>query len=130
MKVIRLILWLSLIGVAIMTTIVSCTMIDKNKDLSQSSDSITWDKAEFYPEYVIQLSESINSVGECCYWMIYDDIDAGFDNEVVSMDEITFRIIKGIIMLKGDNLKAALDKYEPMIYYNFGACVLLLSDKD
>lgn len=121
-------LWLTLIGIAIMTTIVSCTMIDRNKDLSQSSDSITWDKAEFYPEYVVQLSESINSIGECCYWMIYDDIDAGFDNEVVSMDERTFHIIKNIIMLKGDDLKAALDEYEPMIHYNSGACVLLLKD--
>lgn len=127
MKAIRLMLWLTLIGVAIMT-IVSCTMIDRNKDLSQSSDSITWDKAEFYPEYVVQLSESINSIGECCYWMIYDDIDAGFDNEVVSMDERTFHIIKNIIMLKGDDLKAALDVYEPMIHYNSGACVLLLKD--
>lgn len=123
-------LWLTLISVATMTIIVSCTMIDRNKNLSATDKVITWDKAEFYPEYVIQMSESINSVGECCYWMIYDDIDAGFDNEVVSMDEVTFRIIKGIIMLKGDNLKAALDEYEPMIYYNFGACVLLLSDKD
>lgn len=130
MKVIRLTLWLTLISVAIMTAIVSCTIIDRNKNLASTDASITWDKAEFYPEYVVQISESINSKGECCYWIIYDDIDAGFDNEVISMDEETFNIIKSITFLKGEELDKALDEYEPMIHNNNGDYILLLSDKD
>lgn len=128
MKVIRLTLWLTLISVAIMTTIVSCSMT--KKDVSSLEDSITWDMAEFYPDYVLELSESINSKGECCYWIIYDDIDAGFDNEVISMDEETFNIIKSITFLKAEELDKALDEYEPMIHNNNGDYILLLSDKD
>lgn len=120
-------LWLTLIGVTMMSTIVSCT-IDRNKNLASTDASITWDKAEFYPEYVVQISESINSKGEYCYWIIYDDIDAGFDNEVISMDEETFNIIKSITFLKGEELDKALNEYEPMIHYNFGACVLLVNN--
>lgn len=121
-------LWLTLIGVAIMTTIVSCSMNTKNT--SSSEENITWDMAEFYPEYVLELSESINSKGEYCYWLIYDDIDAGFEYEVISMDEETFNIIKSITFLKGEELDKALDEYEPMIHNNNGDYILLLSDKD
>ena len=86
MKAIRLMLWLSLIGVAMMTTIVSCKVQSQQED---KQDSLIWESASFFPYYIITMKESHNSLGESCYWLIYDDLDAGFDNEVVSMDEET-----------------------------------------
>lgn len=127
MKAIRLILWLSLIGVAIMTTIVSCAMVDRNKDLSQVSDITNWDKAEFYPSQIVDMYHATNSKGEACYWLIYDDIDAGFDNEIISMDEVTFHIIKDIWTSDKESQKHLITVYNPMICYNHGTNILMVN---
>ena len=87
------------------------------------------------------MKESHNSLGESCYWLIYDDPDAGFDNEVVSMDEETYHIIHDMwkISMRCNShyanqynayLLRTMEDYEPIIYNNNGTAVLLLSDKD
>ena len=138
MKAIRLILWLSLIGVAIMTTIVSYKVQPQQED---KQDSLIWESASFFPYYIITMKESHNSLGESCYWLIYDDPDAGFDNEVVSMDEETYHIIhdrwKTSMRCNSHcanqynaDLLRMMEDYEPIICNNNGTAVLLLSDKD
>lgn len=138
MKAIRLMLWLSLIGVAMMTTIVSCKVQSQQED---KQDSLVWESASFFPYYIITMKESHNSLGESCYWLIYDDLDAGFDNEVVSMDEETYHIIHDMWktsmrcnsycanQYNADLLRMMKD-YKPIIYNNNGTAVILLSDKD
>ena len=127
-------LWLSLIGVAIMTTIVSCK-VESQHETQQ------WKSASFSPYYIITIKESHNSLGESCYWLIYDDLDAGFDNEVVSMDEETYHIIHDMWKISmrcnshyanqyNADLLRMMKDYEPIIYNNNGTAVLLLSDKD
>lgn len=138
MKAIRLILWLSLIGVAIMTTIVSYKVQPQQED---KQDSLIWESASFFPYYIITMKESHNSLGESCYWLIYDDPDAGFDNEVVSMDEETYHIIHDMWKTSmrcnshcanqyNADLLRMMEDYEPIICNNNGTAVLLLSDKD
>lgn len=133
MKAIRLMLWLSLTGVAMMTTIVSCKVQSQQED---RQDSLVWESASFFPYYIITMKESHNSLGESCYWLIYDDLDAGFDNEVVSMDEETYHIIHDMWKTSMRcnshyaDLLRMMEDYEPIICNNNGTAVLLLSDKD
>lgn len=135
-------LWLSLIGVTMMTTIVSCK-VQSQHDTQQEDkqDSLVWKSASFFPYYIITMKESHNSLGESCYWLIYDDLDAGFNNEIVSMDEETYHIIHDMWrtsmrcnsycanQYNAELLKMMKD-YKPVIYNNNGTAVLLLSDKD
>lgn len=143
MKAIRLMLWLSLIGVTMMTTIVSCKVQSQHEtQLEDKQDSLVWESASFFPYYIITMKESHNSLGESCYWLIYDDLDAGFDNEVVSMDEETYHIIHDMWrtfmrynkytndLLRMPDLLRMMEDYEPIIYNNNGTAVILLSDKD
>lgn len=142
MKAIRLMLWLSLIGVAMMTTIVSCKVESQHETQQEDKqDNLVWESASFFPYYIITMKESHNSLGESCYWLIYDDLDAGFDNEVVSMDEETYHIIHDMWKTSmrcnshyanqyNADLLRMMEDYEPIIYNNNGTAVLLLSDKD
>lgn len=141
MKAIRLMLWLSLIGIAMMTTIVSCKVQQHETQQEDKQDSLIWESASFFPYYIITMKESHNSLGESCYWLIYDDLDAGFDNEVVSMDEETYHIIHDMWKTSmrcnshyanqyNAYLLRMMEDYEPIIYNNNGTAVLLLSDKD
>ena len=142
MKAIRLMLWLSLIGVAMMTTIVSCK-VESQHDTQQEDkqDSLIWESTSFFPYYIITMKESHNSLGESSYWLIYDDHDAGFDNEVVSMDEETYHIIHDMWKTSmrcnshcanqyNADLLRTMEDYEPIIYSNNGTAVLLLNGKD
>lgn len=142
MKAIRLMLWLSLIGVAMMTTIVSCKVQSQHETQQEDKqDSLVWESASFFPYYIITMKESHNSLGESCYWLIYDDLDAGFDNEIVSMDEETYHIIHDMWKTSmrcnsycanqyNADLLRMMEDYEPIIYNNNGTAVILLSDKD
>lgn len=142
MKAIRLMLWLSLIGVTMMTTIVSCKVQSQHETQQEDKqDSLVWESASFFPYYIITMKESHNSLGESCYWLIYDDLDAGFDNEVVSMDEETYHIIHDMWKTSmrcnsycanqyNADLLRMIEYYEPIIYNNNGTAVILLSDKD
>lgn len=142
MKAIRLMLWLSLIGIAMMTTIVSCKVQSQHETQQEDKqDSLVWESASFFPYYIITMKESHNSLGESCYWLIYDDLDAGFDNEVVSMDEETYHIIHDMWKTSmrcnsycanqyNADLLRMMEDHEPIIYNNNGTAVLLLSDKD
>lgn len=135
-------LWLSLIGVAMMTTIVSCKVESQHETQQEDKqDSLVWESASFFPYYIITMKESHNSLGESCYWLIYDDLDAGFDNEVVSMDEETYHIIHDMWKTSmrcnsycanqyNADLLRMIEYYEPIIYNNNGTAVILLSDKD
>lgn len=134
-------LWLSLISVAIMMTIVSCKVNSKHETQQKTNSDIVWENASFFPYYIITMEKAENSQNETCYWLIYDDIDAGFDHEVVSMDEETYNIIEHMwsISKKCDRycvnqynaeLLQMMEDYEPIIYNHGGTAVLLLSDKD
>lgn len=135
-------LWLTLIGVTMMTTIVSCKVNSKHETQQEDNqDNSAWESASFFPYYIISIEKAENSQNEICYWLIYDDIDAGFDNEIVSMDEQTYDIIKHMwsISKKCDKycvnqynaeLLQMMEDYEPIIYNNEGTAILLLSDKD
>lgn len=135
-------LWLSLIGVTMMTTIVSCKVKSQHDTQQEDKqDSLVWESASFFPYCIITMKESHNSMGESCYWLIYDDLDAGFDNEIVSMDEETYHIIHDMWRTSmrcsshyanqyNADLLRMIEDYEPIIYNNNGAAVLLLSDKD
>ena len=136
-------LWLSLIGVTMMTTIVSCKVQSQHETQQEDKqpDSLVWESASFFPYYIITMKESHNSMGESCYWLIYDDLDAGFDNEVVSMDEETYHIIHDMWKTSmrcnsycanqyNADLLRMMEDHEPIIYNNNGTAVLLLSDKD
>lgn len=142
MKAIRLMLWLSLTGVTMMTTIVSCKVQSQHEtQLEDKQDSLIWESASFFPYYIITMKESHNSHGESCYWLIYDDPDAGFDNEIVSMDEETYHIIHDMwkTSMRCNSycagqynacLLRTMEDYEPIICNNNGTAVILLSDKD
>lgn len=135
-------LWLSLIGVTMMTAIVSCKVQSQHETQQEDKqDSLVWESASFFPYYIITMKESHNSLGESCYWLIYDDLDAGFDNKIVSMDEETYHIIHDMWKTSmrcnsycanqyNTELLKMMEDYEPIIYNNNGTAVLLLSDKD
>lgn len=136
-------LWLSLIGVTMMTTIVSCKVQSQHETQQEDKqpDSLVWESASFFPYYIITMKESHNSLGDSFYWLIYDDLDAGFDNEIVSMDEETYHIIHDMWRTSmrcsshyanqyNADLLRMMEDYEPIIYNNNGTAVLLLSDKD
>lgn len=148
MKAIRLMLWVSLIGVAMMTITVSCAVKTSNKDKiiiandgSLNADNSEWESASFFPYYITSMNEQTNSLGEVCYWMVYDDIDAGFENTIVSMDKETFQVIQEIwkeslmanrycVNEHNASMLRLLDEYQPVIYNNKGTVIILLSDKD
>lgn len=146
MKVIRLMLWMSVIAVTMMTmTVLSCVNKTTNNNDVQVEDSLnvdcTWESASFFPYYISFMTSRENSLGDSCYWMVYNDIDAGFDNAIISMDRETFTIIKEMwdISVKCDHycanqynaqLLKMMDEYDPVIYNDKGTAVLLLSDKD
>lgn len=133
-------LWLSLIGVTMMTTIVSCKVQSQHETQQEDKqDSLVWENASFFPYYIITMKESHNSLGESCYWLIYDDLDAGFDNEIISMDEETYHIIHDMwkTSMKCNShcanqynaeLLKMMEDYEPIIYNNNSTAVLLLND--
>lgn len=135
-------LWLSLIGVAMMTTIVSCKVESQHETQQEDKqDSLVWESTPFFPCYIITMKESRNSLGESCYWLIYNDLNAGFDNEVVSMDEETYHIIHDMWKISmrcnshyanqyNADLLRMMEDYEPIIHNNNGTAVLLLSDED
>lgn len=139
-------LWMTVIAVTMMTiTVLSCTTkatkCDVQNEDSPNVEDATWESASFFPYYITSMTSSENSSGDSCYWMIYDDIDAGFDNKVISMDRETFLIIKEMwdISVKCDHycvnqynaqLLKMMEEYDPVIYNDKGTTVLLLSDKD
>lgn len=136
----------ALISCLLITTVVtmcsSCMDKDvyKEKDLDgtlvPNEDYEGWDYCGFYINNVIDTKMSTTVNGDGVYWMIYDDIDAGFDNEIVSMDEETFTLLLEALDAIQDvepysqEWKEICDEYEFVILYKGKTNILVSVDKD
>lgn len=130
MKAIRFMLLLSFIGIVIMSLVVACK-VKTTKEVLTIDTTITWETASFYPQYIIEMTEAISSIGDTCYWLIYDDLDAGFDNEIISMDKETYLKASQLWTSRyKQEINSLLDEWDLTIYNDNGICVLLSGDKD
>lgn len=77
----------------------------------------TWEYAFFDPDRIIDYNSAESSIGGV-YWVVYDDPDAEWFSQVMSMDKETYEVILSIIKAKNENIKCTIiDTYEPCILY-------------
>lgn len=95
-----------------------------------------WDYCEFYINNVIDTKMSTTADGDEVYWAVYTDLDAEFDNAVISMDEETFTLLLEALDAIQDvepysqEWKEICDKYEFVILYKDKTNILITIDKD
>lgn len=145
---------IKIFGPYLMSALISCLLIAtvvtmcssciynvyKEKDLKgtliPNEDYKGWNYCGFYINNVIDTNMSTTTDGNRVYWMIYDDIDTGFDNEIVSMDEKTFTILLEALDAIQDvepynqRWKEICDEYEFVILYKDKTNTLVYVDKD
>lgn len=96
----------------------------------------SWDYCEFYINNVIDTKMSTTANGDEIYWAIYTDLDAGFDNAVISMGEETFTLLLEALDAIQDvepysqEWKEICDKYEFVILHKDKTNILITIDKD
>lgn len=112
----------------------------KKKDLdgtlvpNESYES--WDYCEFYINNVIDTKMSTTANGDRIYWAIYTDLDAEFDNAVISMGEKTFTLLLEALDAIQDvepysqEWKEICDKYGFVILHKGKTNILMTIDKD
>lgn len=137
----------ALISCLLMATVVTMcsSCIDqrdlyKDKDLDgtlvPNEDYEGWDHCEFYINNVIDTKMSTTADGDGVYWIIYDDIDADFNNAIISMDEETFTLLLEALDAIQDvepysqEWKEICDKYEFVILYKGKTNILVSVDRD
>lgn len=145
-KLKELVIWLIMIIVSCIGTITVCTSCIGEKDLSEKKDlegTLTsndayegWEYCNFYINYVVETKMSIDSDEIKHHWIVYDNIDAGFDNAVISMDEGTFTLLLEAldalqdVELYSQEWKEISDRYEFVILYKDKTNILMAVDKD
>ncbi len=79
---------------------------------------------------------STTADGDEVYWAVYTDLDAEFDNAVISMDEETFTLLLEALDAIQDvepysqEWKEICDEYEFVILYKDKTNILITIDKD
>lgn len=95
-----------------------------------------WDYCGFYINNVIDTKMSTTADGNRVYWAIYTDLDAEFDNAVISMGEETFTLLLEALDAIQDvepysqEWKEICDKYEFVILYRGKTNILVSVDRD
>lgn len=95
-----------------------------------------WDYCEFYINNVIDTKMSTTANGDGVYWAVYTDLDAEFDNAVISMDEKTFTLLLEALDAIQDvepysqEWKEICDKYKFVILHRDKTNILIPIDKD
>lgn len=95
-----------------------------------------WDYCGFYINNVIDTKMSTTADGEGVYWAIYTDLDAEFDNAVISMGEKTFTLLLEALDAIQDvepysqEWKEICDEYEFVILSKGKTNILITIDKD
>ena len=95
-----------------------------------------WDYCGFYINNVIDTKMSTTADGDEVYWAVYTDLDAEFDNAVISMDEETFTLLLEALDAIQDvepysqEWKEICDEYEFVILYKDKTNILITIDKD
>lgn len=95
-----------------------------------------WDYCGFYINNVIDTKMSTTANGDGVYWAIYTDLDAEFDNAVISMDEETFTLLLEALDAIQDaepysqEWKEICDEYEFVILYKDETNILVSVDRD
>lgn len=141
-------------GLYLMSALISCLLIatvvtiysscinsaykkkDLNSTLVPNEGYEDWDYCGFYINNVIDTKVSTTANGDEVYWMIYDDIDAGFDNKIISMDEETFILLLEALDVLQDvepyskKWNEICDEYEFIILYKGNTNILIAIDKD
>lgn len=141
-------------GLYLMSALISCLLIAtvvtmcssceddvyKEKDFDGilvSYDSYErWNYCEFYINNVIDTKMSTTDYGDKIYWAVYTDLDAGFDNAVISMYEKTFTLLLEALDAIQDvepysqEWKEICDEYEFVILHKGEANILINIDKD
>lgn len=135
----------ALISCLLMATVVtmcsSCAdNVYKEKDLDgtlvpdESYES--WNYCEFHINNVIDTKISTTADGDELYWAVYTDLDAGFDNAVISMSKKTFTLLLEALDAIQDvepysqEWKEICDEYEFVILYKGKTNILITVDKD
>lgn len=96
----------------------------------------SWDYCEFYINNVIDTKMSTTADGDEIYWAVYTDLDAEFDNAVISMDKETFTLLLEALDAIQDvepysqEWKEICDEYEFVILYKDKTNILITIDKD
>ena len=141
-------------GLYLMSALISCLLIAtvvtmcsscvdnvyKEKDLDGTlvpdEGYEGWDYCGFYINNVIDTKMSTTANGDGVYWAIYSDLDAEFDNAVISMDEETFTLLLEALDAIQDvepysqEWKEICDEYEFVILYKDRTNMLITIDKD
>lgn len=104
--------------------------------LVPSENYIGWDYCGFYLDNVIETHTSVSANGHSVYWIVYTDLDADFNKEVISMGESTFTLLLEAL----DNIqntipyskewKEICDEYQFTILYKGKTNILITIDKD
>ena len=109
---------------------------DLNGTLIPNESYEDWDYCGFYINNVIDTKMSTTADGNKVYWAIYTDLDAEFDNAVISMGEETFTLLLEALDAIQDvkpysqEWKEICDKYEFVILYKGKTNILITTDKD
>lgn len=96
----------------------------------------SWDYCGFYINNVIDTKISTTADGDEIYWAVYTDLDAEFDNAVISMDKETFTLLLEALDAIQDvepysqEWKEICDEYEFVILYKDKTNILITIDKD
>lgn len=95
-----------------------------------------WYYCEFYINNVIDTKMSTTANGEGIYWAIYTDLNAGFDNAVISMGKETFTLLLEALDAIQDvepyspEWKEICDEYGFVILHKDKTNILVTIDKD
>lgn len=141
-------------GLYLMSALISCLLIAtavtmcsscvdniyKEKDLDDTlvpnEGYESWDYCEFCINNVIDTKMSTTADGDEIYWAVYTDLDAEFDNAVISMGEETFTLLLEALDAIQDvepysqEWKEICDKYKFVILHRDKTNILITMDKD
>lgn len=128
----------------IATVVTMCSSCADNVYKEKDLDDISvpdggykrWNYCEFYINNVIDTKMSTTADGNEIYWAVYTDLDAEFDNAVISMGEETFTLLLEALDAIQDvepysqEWKEICDKYKFVILYRDKTNILITIDKD
>ena len=127
---------ISCLLIATVVTMCSSCVDNVYKELVPDEGYEGWDYCGFYINNVIDTKMSTTADGDEVYWAVYTDLDAEFDNAVISMDEETFTLLLEAldaiqdVELYSQEWKEICDEYEFVILYKDKTNILITIDKD
>lgn len=117
-----------ILSILLLTVACSCVKFEPIVKYTEPDD--TWNYVTFNPSSVVEYHGDKLKRGYV-YWIIYTDLDCGWNNQVISMDWETISAVILILKAPLEDRDRLMDEYKPTILYKQGyQPVLVLTDKD